>query len=64
MELFEVVDKDGRTLYGQSKRAKRFHTSEQDAKGKATQFNNIITANGAQLDGAPFRVKKYVVREA
>ncbi len=64
MELFEVVDKDGRTLYGQSKKAKRFHTQEQDAKGKATQFNNIVTAEGTQLEGAPFRVKKWVVSEA
>lgn len=65
MELFEVVDKDGRTLYGQSKKAKRFHTSKQDAKGKATQFNNIITADGGQLEGAPFRVKTWkVVAEA
>lgn len=63
MQLFEVVDNEGRTLYGQSKRAKRFHISEQDAKGKATQLNNIITADGGQLEGAPFQVKKYTVRE-
>jgi hypothetical protein len=63
MELFEVVDKDGRTLYGQGRKAKRFHTAEQDAKGKATQFNNVITADGGQLEGAPFKVKKYVARE-
>lgn len=63
MELFEVVDKDGRTLYGQGKKAKRFHTQEQDAKGKATQFNNIITAEGTRLEGAPFRVKTWKVVE-
>jgi hypothetical protein len=63
MELFEVVDNQGRTLYGQGRKAKRFHVAEQDAKGKATQLNNIITADGAQLEGAPFKVKKYVARE-
>lgn len=67
MELFQVVDKNGQALKGMSRHAKPFHFREQDAQGKATQFNSIIViknGEGVQLEGAPFTVKRWIATEA
>lgn len=67
IELFQVVDKNGERLQGTSRHAKPFYRREQDARGVATQFNQILVIkNGepVQLDGAPFKVKKWVASEA
>lgn len=67
-DLYEVVDKDGAPLFGVGKSNKRFYYREQDAKGVATQFNKITVINkdgdGVQLEGAPFRPRRLVVKEA
>jgi len=67
MELFSVVDNEGNELKGVSRFNKRFYFTESVAKGVATQYNNItVIKNGedAQLQGAPFKVKKWEVQEA
>jgi len=67
MELFSVVDKDGNELRGVSRFNKRFYFTESVAKGVATQYNNIIVikdGEGVQLQGAPFKVKRWEAQEA
>lgn len=67
MELFQVVDKDGNTLQGMSRHAKPFYRKEPVARGVATQLNSITViknGEGVQIEGAPFKVKKWVAYEA
>lgn len=67
MELYQVVDKDGKKLEGTSRHAKPFYFKHEVAQGVATQFNNITVikdGEGVQLEGAPFKVKRWVAREA
>lgn len=67
MDLYSVVDKDGNKLDGTSRHAKPFYFKPEVAQGVATLFNNITViknGEGVQLQGAPFKVKKWVVREA
>lgn len=66
IELFEVVDNEGKRLRGTGPRAQHFYLRAQDAQGVATQYNNIIVikdGEGVQLKGAPFKVKPYVAQE-
>lgn len=67
MELFQVVDNQGKTLEGVSRKAKHFYRKASDALGVATQYNQIsviVDGEGTQLPGAPFKVKKWVAYEA
>lgn len=66
-ELFEVVDNKGQRLEGLGRKNKRFYFRKDVADGVATQYNNItVIKNGeeAQLEGAPFRSRRLVVKEA
>ena len=66
MQLFSVVDKDGKELKGVSRFNKRFYFTRPVAQGVATQFNNITViknGEGVQLPGAPFRVKEWEATE-
>lgn len=67
MQLFQVVDNEGKTLKGTGRHAKHFYRREQDAQGVAQQYNNITVikdGEGVQLEGAPFKVKRWVANEA
>jgi hypothetical protein len=66
-DLYEVVDNQGAPLFGVGKSNKRFYYREQDAKGVATQYNNVTViqdGEGVQLEGAPFKSRRLVVQEA
>lgn len=56
--VYKVVDANGDTVKGTSAKSRRLYLREQDAKGAATQFNQIMVikdGQGVQLEGAPFR---------
>lgn len=58
VKVWKVVDKFGVRVKGTGVKAKDLYTRESDAKGVATQFNNIVImrdGEGVQLKGAPFR---------
>lgn len=60
MKLFQVVDKDGNKLWNVGRKAKHFYPIEQDAKGVATQYNNLWPNDA----GAPFKVKTLIVTDS
>ena len=66
IELHRVVDREGKPLKGQGRKAKHFYLRKADAQGVATQYNNVqLCQQGIdrQLDGAPFRVQSFIAEE-